>query len=98
MLSDRRYEDDRRRSGDEKIIAIPWADPTYEAYTDNFRSFQNIIFEEIKHFFTVYKDLEGKRTAVDEFEGALGAVKIIEECIDRYKEKYGSGESDKTTE
>ena len=33
---------------------------------------------------------------MDEFEGALGAVKIIEECIDRYKEKYGSGESDKT--
>ena len=63
-----------------------------------FPSFQNVPFEEIKHFFTVYKDLEGKRTAVDEFEGALGAVKIIEECIDRYKEKYGSGESDKTTE
>ncbi|MDE8707147.1 inorganic diphosphatase [[Ruminococcus] torques] len=52
----------------------------------------------MKHFFTVYKDLEGKRTAVDEFEGALGAVKIIEVFIDRYKEKYGSGESDKTTE
>ena len=84
-------------AGDEKIIAIPWADPTYEAYTD-ISELPKHIFEEIKHFFTVYKDLEGKRTAVDEFEGALGAVKIIEECIDRYKEKYGSGESDKTTE
>jgi inorganic pyrophosphatase len=51
------------------------------------------IFEEIKHFFTVYKDLEGKKTAVDEFEGALGAVKIIEESIERYKGKYGSQES-----
>ena len=84
-------------AGDEKIIAIPWADPTYEAYTD-ISELPKHIFEEIKHFFTVYKDLEGKRMAVDEFEGALGAVKIIEECIDRYKEKYGSGESDKTTE
>ena len=30
-----------------------------------------------------------KKTAVNEFEGALGAVQVIEECIDRYKEKYG---------
>ena len=82
---------------DEKIIAIPFEDPTYHLYTD-ISELPKHIFEEIKHFFTVYKDLEGKRTAVDEFEGALGAVKIIEECIDRYKEKYGSGESDKTTE
>ena len=61
-------------AGDEKIIAIPWADPTYEAYTD-ISELPKHIFEEIKHFFTVYKDLEGKRTAVDEFEGALGAVR-----------------------
>ena len=47
------------------------------------------IFDEIRHFFSVYKDLEGKKTAVNEFEGALGAVQVIEECIDRYKEKYG---------
>ena len=79
-------------AGDEKIIAIPWADPTYEVYTD-ISELPKHIFEEIKHFFTVYKDLEGKKTAVDEFEGALGAVKIIEESIERYKGKYGSQES-----
>ena len=27
---------------------------------------------------------------MNEFEGALGAVQVIEECIDRYKEKYGA--------
>ena len=75
-------------AGDEKIIAIPWADPTYEAYTD-ISELPRHIFDEIRHFFTVYKDLEGKKTAVNEFEGALGAVQVIEECIDRYKEKYG---------
>ena len=53
------------------------------------------IFDEIRHFFTVYKDLEGKKTAVNEFEGALGAVQVIEECIDRYKEKYGDKEENK---
>ena len=50
------------------------------------------IFDEIRHFFTVYKDLEGKKTAVNKFEGALGAVQVIEECIERYKEKYGDKE------
>ena len=76
-------------AGDEKIIAIPWADPTYEAYTD-ISELPRHIFDEIRHFFTVYKDLEGKKTAVNEFDGALGAVRVIEECIDRYKEKYGT--------
>ena len=78
-------------AGDEKIIAIPWADPTYEAYTD-ISELPKHIFDEIRHFFTVYKDLEGKKTAVNEFEGALGAVQVIEECIDRYKEKYGNND------
>ena len=36
-------------AGDEKIIAIPWADPTYEAYTD-ISELPKHIFEEIKHF------------------------------------------------
>lgn len=47
------------------------------------------IFDEIRHFFTVYKDLEGKKTAVKEFGGAAEAIEVIQECIDRYKEKYG---------
>ena len=74
---------------DEKIIAIPFSDPTYNQYTD-ISQLPKHIFDEIRHFFTVYKDLEGKKTAVNEFDGALGAVQVIEECIDRYKKKYGA--------
>ena len=48
-------------AGDEKVIAIPWADPTYEAYTD-ISELPKHIFDEIRHFFSVYKDLEGKKT------------------------------------
>ena len=36
-------------AGDEKIIAIPWADPTYEAYTD-ISELPRHIFDEIRHF------------------------------------------------
>lgn len=74
--------------GDEKIIAIPYSDPTYNSYTD-IKELPAHIFEEIKHFFQVYKDLEGKETKVDEFGGPKEAIRIIENCISNYNLKYG---------
>ena len=46
------------------------------------------VFEEMKHFFTVYKNLEGKDTAVDEVSGRQAAVKIIDNALDNYVEKF----------
>ena len=48
------------------------------------------IFEEIKNFFNIYKNLEGKQTKVDEFGGPVDAAKIIYKCIDIYNEKYNN--------
>jgi inorganic pyrophosphatase len=48
--------------GDEKIIAIPFKDPSYNSYTD-IEQLPPHIISEICHFFTVYKELEGKHTA-----------------------------------
>lgn len=73
--------------GDEKIIAIPYNDPTYNCYTD-VNELPKHIFEEIKHFFSVYKALEDKETVVDEFDGATEAIRIIEQCIENYKDKF----------
>ena len=42
------------------------------------------MFDEIHHFFSVYKDLEGKKISVDGFENATSAIAVIEECIARY--------------
>ncbi len=52
---------------DEKIIAIPYNDPTYNYYTDIEQLLPEHIFEEIQHFFSVYKDLENKETDVKDF-------------------------------
>ena len=41
------------------------------------------IFEEMRHFFTVYKNLENKTTAVDEIASRASAVKVVDEAIDR---------------
>lgn len=73
--------------GDEKIIAIAYGDPTYNSYKD-IDDLPRHIFDEIQHFFSVYKNLEGKETQVDEILGASEAVKVIEYCIENYKKKY----------
>ena len=68
---------------DEKIVAIPFKDPNYNMYTD-ISDLPRHIFDEMRHFFTVYKNLENKKTAVDEVTPRANAVKVMEEAIDRY--------------
>ena len=72
---------------DAKIIAIPFTDPTYNQYTD-IDQLPKHIFEEMRHFFRVYKNLENKETAVNEVSGREEAVKIIREGIDSYIENF----------
>ncbi|MEG1869218.1 MAG: inorganic diphosphatase [Oscillospiraceae bacterium] len=72
---------------DEKIIAIPYSDPTYNGYKD-IDDLPKHIFDEMSHFFSVYKALEGKETAVDEVTNRQHAVAIIEACIDNYIENF----------
>lgn len=73
--------------GDEKIIAIPYGDPTYMGYTD-IKELPKHIFEELKHFFSIYKHLEGKDTVVEEFVGPIEAVSCIEQCMETYSQKF----------
>lgn len=80
--------------GDEKIIAIPYSDPTYMGYTD-IKELPKHIFEELKHFFTNYKSLEGKSTTVTEFGGPIDAVEVIEYCMENYKRKFVDGDTEK---
>jgi len=72
---------------DEKIIAIPFKDPTYNGYQD-VSDLPAHIFSEMSHFFSVYKSLEGKETVVDEVRGADEAQKVIQKCLNAYVDKY----------
>ena len=72
---------------DEKIIAIPFNDPTYNSYTD-IKQVPKHIFDEMSHFFKVYKELEGKETAVNEVNDADAAIEIIQKAIDNYIDNY----------
>ena len=72
---------------DEKIIAIPFEDPTYRDYKD-ICELPSHIFTEMRHFFTVYKNLEGKDTVVNEEDGPEEAKRIIESCRENYVNKF----------
>ena len=74
-------------AGDEKIIAIPFNDPTYNGYKD-ISELPAHIFDEMSHFFSVYKALEGKTTAIDNVCSVDRAKEIIQESIESYLENY----------
>ncbi len=68
---------------DEKIIAIPFEDPNYNTYR-NITDLPAHLFQEMQHFFKVYKTLENKETVVNEAEGRESAIEVIKQCSDRY--------------
>ena len=72
---------------DEKIIAVPTGDPTYKSFTD-IHELPKHIFEEMMHFFEVYKTLEHKTTAVKEISHKRHAVEIIKKCMEHYNNNY----------
>ena len=72
---------------DEKIIAIPFDDPNYNMYKD-IEELPKHIFDEMTHFFKVYKELENKTTAVNEVDHADIAKEIISGDIERYIEYF----------
>ena len=74
---------------DDKIIAIPFSDPTYLGIT-SIDELPPHIFDEIMHFFSVYKQLDNKQTAVKTLFAREEAEKIIQEAIDAYNQGFGS--------
>lgn len=72
---------------DEKIIAIPFSDPTYNTFK-NIEDLPEHIFHEMTHFFGVYKELEHKVTTVEEVSGRDDALEIVEHCINEYLDKF----------
>lgn len=72
---------------DEKIIAIPFTDPTYNGYK-SINELPKHIFDEMQHFFTVYKQLENKSTSVNEVYAQDEAISVVQKSIDLYKTKF----------
>jgi inorganic pyrophosphatase len=69
---------------DEKIIAIPDTDPNYNTYK-SIHDLPKHIFDEMQHFFSVYKQLENKDTTVDVASDREEAINIIKKSMESYK-------------
>lgn len=69
---------------DEKILAVPFNDPQMAGYKD-LADLPGHLFEEIQHFFTIYKELEGKETAIVQSFDAAKAKEVIQACYDLYQ-------------
>ena len=73
---------------DDKIICIPFSDPTYNEYSD-INELPKHVFEEMSHFFQVYKALEGKQTAAGEVQDRAVAVEVIRKARNDYRALFG---------
>ncbi len=72
---------------DTKIIAIAKNDPVFNSFQD-IKQVPEHILQEIKHFFVVYKQLEGKETVVNNIRGKSLAIQTIKEAIENYNNNF----------
>ena len=71
---------------DDKVLSVAVHDPTYKTVT-NIRDLPNHLLVEIEHFFTSYKNLEGKSVKSFGWDSAQAAKKAIIEAVKRFKKK-----------
>jgi len=72
---------------DQKVIAIPYGDPSYNSYS-SIDDLPIHVFEEMSHFFKVYKELEGKKTDIVNMMDREETTRLIAQTIENYELKY----------
>ena len=75
---------------DEKILCVVSSDPVYSEVKESSQVFPHLL-REIEHFFSIYKNLEGKKTEFNGWAGADAARKIIVEGQKRANSKRAIG-------
>ena len=70
---------------DEKILCVPVSDPHWNRM-NKLGDVNPHLLIEIKHFFSIYKDLEEKKVGVEDWEDREKAFPIIRAAQERYKE------------
>jgi len=61
---------------DHKVLGVPVRDPVWGS-VDDIHGLPTHLLREFEHFFSVYKDLEDKKTASRGWEGAAAAMKVL---------------------
>jgi len=69
---------------DHKILCVPIGDPLWN-HISTLKDVPPHLLIEIEHFFDVYKELERKKTAVEGWEDAVSAFKVIRQAQEQFK-------------
>ena len=71
---------------DDKIICVMPDDPQFKD-VHSLSDVNEQTKKEIEEFFSTYKDLEGKKTSVDGWQGKEAAIEIIKKSVEMFSEK-----------
>jgi inorganic pyrophosphatase len=71
--------------GDQKVLAVPTRNPRYDQIHTMDQVFPHVR-REVEHFFTIYKELEGRLTRMEGWGGPREARKAIMSSRQRYLE------------
>jgi inorganic pyrophosphatase len=71
---------------DDKILCVPLSDPNWNSI-DTLEDIPKPLRDEISHFFSIYKQPEGKNVEVQGWYSTEDAVKEIEEATRRHAER-----------
>jgi len=72
------------RGPDEKILCVPLHDPLW-SHIERLSDVPPHLLKEIGHFFSIYKDLEKKKTTVEGWHDLDVAETFIKEAQERYR-------------
>src|SRR5680860_1383235 len=73
---------------DHKVLCVPVGDPQWN-WVEDVADVPEHLLLEIEHFFSIYKDLEMKKTRVAGWEEAARAWEVIEESQEAYAKENG---------
>jgi inorganic pyrophosphatase len=76
-----RMEDDKGQ--DDKVICVPDHDPNWEG-VDDLDDIPKQLRVEIEHFFSIYKEPEGRMCTIHGWEDRAAAEALVEECRERF--------------
>lgn len=69
---------------DEKILCVPVNDPLWN-HLNELSDVPPHLLRELEHFFSVYKDLEEKKTEISGWDDRDAALRVIKDCQRRYQ-------------
>jgi inorganic pyrophosphatase len=81
---------------DEKILCVPVSDPFWN-YIETLSDVPPHLLKEIEHFFSIYKELEEKKTGVEGWKNREAAIQTILRSKQRYQKEQAKRQKDQAS-